>query len=445
MLESDEAARRLGVKMATLYAYVSRGLLVSHPSPTGRRRLFDMDEVERLACRSRHGKAVETRMATITTGVTQLTDDGPVYRGLRATDLATRWRYEEVAGWLWGVEVEGGGHTGAGAGGHGRAGDEMPDVVADGRRAPEWRPLDLGPPPGIGSSDRLRWAVVMAGSLDHLRSDLRPEAVIGAARRVAASMVQVLPAPVAGPTDRDPGPGATPPGRSPVASSGEIGDPVAGETTPDLSGSMAERLASALTPSPTADLVRAVNAAMVLMADHELATSTLAVRLAASTRADIYDALLVALGTIAGPLHGGASQLAFSLLVDAQRDGPERALDDTLRWQRVLPGFGHAVYKHGDARFGVLLGLFEQMARPDQIELVRSLVGAAADHSIPPPNVDLALAAISWSTGMPPDAGRTLFTVARVAGWAAHYLEELGERPLRYRARAVYAAHRTAT
>ena len=77
MLESDEAARRLGVKVSTLYAYVSRGLLVSHPAASGRRRLFDVDEVERLARRSRQGKAVETRMVTITTGITQLTDDGP--------------------------------------------------------------------------------------------------------------------------------------------------------------------------------------------------------------------------------------------------------------------------------------------------------------------------------------------------------------------------------
>ncbi len=89
MLESEEAARRLGVKVTTLYAYVSRGLLASHPAPSGRRSLFDMDEVERLARRSRQGKAVETRMVTITTGITQLTDDGPVYRGLRATELAT--------------------------------------------------------------------------------------------------------------------------------------------------------------------------------------------------------------------------------------------------------------------------------------------------------------------------------------------------------------------
>ena len=106
MLESDEAARRLGVKVSTLYAYVSRGLLVSHPAASGRRRLFDVDEVERLARRSRQGKAVETRMVTITTGITQLTDEGPVFRGLRATDLATAWRYEQVAEWLWATGSE---------------------------------------------------------------------------------------------------------------------------------------------------------------------------------------------------------------------------------------------------------------------------------------------------------------------------------------------------
>jgi citrate synthase len=87
-----------------------------------------------------------------------------------------------------------------------------------------------------------------------------------------------------------------------------------------------------------------------------------------------------------------------------------------------------------------LLDLFDRLAEPAQVELVRSLIDLAGAHTIPLPNVDLAMAAIAWSTGMAADAGRTLFTVARVAGWVAHYLEELGERPLRYRARAVYAA-----
>ena len=105
----------------------------------------------------------------------------------------------------------------------------------------------------------------------------------------------------------------------------------------------------------------------------------------------------------------------------------------------MLPGFGHTVYKHGDARFAVLLDLFEALA-DDASDGWWRPSSAWPPPTDPPPNVDLGLAAIAWAAGMPPDAGRTLFTVARVAGWVAHYLEELRERPLRYRARAVYAS-----
>ncbi len=410
MLRSDEAARRLGVKVTTLYAYVSRGLLVSHPAPGGRRSLFDLDEVERLARRSRQGKSVESRIATITTSITQLADDGPLFRGRRATDLAIECPFEDVAGLLWGV-------------------------ADDGPSALPWLPSVVGDPPGFGSSDRMRWAVVMAGALDPLRSDLRPEAVVRLARRLVATMVEVL----AGPTGRmaDAASSVDRFGRPPPA-----GLVLADGT--ERAGSIAERLAAKLSPAPSQDLTRAVNAALVLMADHELATSTMAVRVAASTRADPYGAVLAGLGTIAGPLHGGASQLVHTLLVDARRLGVELALNETLRWRGSLPGFGHIAYEHGDPRWPVLLGHFDGLARPEDAQLVRSLLELAEQHTIPAPNVDLGLAALAWATGMAPDAGQTLFTVARVAGWVAHYLEELEERPLRYRARAVYATSQEA-
>ena len=175
------------------------------------------------------------------------------------------------------------------------------------------------------------------------------------------------------------------------------------------------------------------------MADHELATSTMAVRLAASVRSDPYDALLAGLATLAGPLHGGASQQAYELLVVAERDGVSRALNDVLRQQGRLPGFGHAVYKNGDARFDALCTLAEPLLTEERRAMLHDVVALAAAHNVPPANCDLALAALSWGTGMPPDTGRTLFAVARVAGWAAHYMEELTERPLRFRARAVYS------
>jgi len=386
MLESEEAARRLGVKLPTLYAYVSRGLLVSYPSDDSRRRrLFAVDEVEQLAHRSRGARQVESRLASVTTGITQLRDDGASYRGRLVAELASDSTFEDVADLLW------------------RADPDPSDWVAT--RLPR--------PPRLDTSDLLRWIAVLCGAHDRLRADLREELVIRSARRLITTMVAALPA-------------------------------AATDATAPRAGATAERLALHLVPSDMSvsrrrRLNRTVDVALVLLADHELATSTVAVRVAASTRADLYDAVLAGLGTLAGPLHGGASQLAYNLLVDAERQGVERAVNECLRWQRVLPGFGHAVYKHGDFRVAPLLQCFEQLARPEQRDLVAQLIELAHDHRVPAPNVDLALAAVAWATGMPTEAGRTIFTIARVAGWTAHYLEELGERPLRFRARAIYA------
>lgn len=379
MLTTEEAARRLGVKVPTLYAYVSRGLLSSQRDPGGRGSLFDLADVEALAVRSRGGRQTATRLATVTTSVTQLDlERGPLYRGHPAVDLAAGARFEEVAELLWVSGEEG-----------------------------DWSAPALGACPLALPMDRLRWALVSCGASDPLRSDTRPASVARTARRVAAALTDVV--------------GPAPAGESARAS-------------------LAERLAARLAPGAATVPAAAVNAALVLMADHELATSTLAVRVAASVRADLYDALLAGLATLAGPLHGGASQQVYELYVMAERDGAARALDVALRETGRLPGFGHTVYKSGDPRFPALLALAEPLLSEERRALVHEILALAADHDIPPANCDLALAALGWGTGMPPDSGRTLFAVARVAGWTAHYLEELGERPLRFRARAVYSA-----
>lgn len=378
MLTTEEAARRLGVKVPTLYAYVSRGLLESHPDPARRGSLFDLADIEGLAARSRGGRQTATRLATITTGVTQLDQHlGPIYRGRTATELAAGSSFEEVAELLW---------------------------QSDG--AGDWAAPDLGACPLTPTLERMRWALVMCGATDPLRSDLRPAAVARAARRSTAALTEAV--------------GPRPPGEAPDAS-------------------IAARLAARLTASAVAVPATAVNAALVLLADHELATSTLAVRVAASVRSDPYDALLAGLATLAGPLHGGASQQAYELFVTAERDGVPRALNDVLRESGRLPGFGHAVYKSGDARFDALLAVAEPLLSEERRAIVHQVVELAAAHDVPLANCDLALAALSWGTGMPPDTGRTIFAVARIAGWAAHYMEELTERPVRFRARAVYA------
>jgi citrate synthase len=378
MLTTEQAARRLGVKVPTLYAYVSRGLIESHRDPSGRGSLFDLVEIEGLAARSRGGRQTATRLATITTGVTQLSQEaGPLYRGRAATELATSMRFEDVAEFLWQCDGPG-----------------------------DWSPPDLGPCPLEHTLDRMRWALVMCGATDDLRADLRPAAVTRAARRSTAALTDVV--------------GTPPPGA-------DDGAPIAA------------RLAASLAPASDPEMVTALNAALVLLADHELATSTVAVRVAASVRSDPYDALLAGLATLAGPLHGGASQAAYELLVVAERDGVARALNDVLREQGLLPGFGHAVYKSGDARFTALMAVTEPLLAAERRAIVQEVVSLAAAHDVPLANCDLALAALSWGTGMPPDTGRTLFAVARIAGWTAHYMEELTERPLRFRARAVYS------
>jgi citrate synthase len=378
MLSSAEAARRLGVKVTTLYAYVSRGMIASHHDPSGRGSLFELSDVENLVVRSRGGRQTESRLATITTGVTQLhMDEGPLYRGRSATSLVGEMTFEEVAALLWESDRDG-----------------------------DWSAPVLGECPLTDKLDRIRWALVMCGATDSLRSDTRPSAVFGSARRVVAALVDVI--------------GTKPPSEA-------------------VDAPISTRLAQRLGGSESALSAAAVDAALVLMADHELATSTLAVRIAASVRADLYDALLAGMATLAGPLHGGASQQAYELLAIAERDGASRALNDTLRERRLLPGFGHAVYRNGDPRFAALLSLAEPLLSDARLALVHEVMELAAAHDIPKANCDLALAALSWGTGMPPDTGRTLFAVARIAGWTAHYMEELSERPVRFRARAVYS------
>ncbi|HEX4434480.1 MAG TPA: citrate/2-methylcitrate synthase [Acidimicrobiales bacterium] len=386
MLTTEEAARRLGVKVPTLYAYVSRGLLQSHPDPGRRGSLFDLSDIEALAVRSRGGRQTATRLATITTAVTQLDQRrGPIYRGEAATDLALTSTFEEVAEFLW-----------------------------QSRELGDWAAPDLGPCPLTQTLERMRWALVVCGATDPLRADLRPAAVARAARRATAALTDVV--------------GPLPAGEDPTAS-------IAARLAGRLGATATRSAGSGSAVVPTA----AVNAALILLADHELATSTMAVRLAASVRSDPYDAFLAGVATLAGPLHGGASQQAFELLAMAERDGVPRALNDVLRERGLLPGFGHTVYKSGDARFGALLTLAEPLLSEERRAILHEVMELAAAHDVPLANCDLALAALSWGTGMPPDTGRTLFAVARVAGWAAHYMEELTERPLRFRARAVYS------
>ena len=377
LLTTDEVARRLGVKKATVYAYVSRGLLSSRRHADGKESLFDAAEVENFA----GGRRQRDEAPAIHTGITLITDGDLYYRGRDARALARTERYEAVAGLLWTGKL--------------RAVPLTPDPGLRELAEQVTAPL----PTSARLTDRLRLIVAAASAADPLRFDTTPAGVLATGRTLLGTMVAALPA------------------RSPD----EAGDTFA--------GMLWRRL------SPAAPIPEALNAALVLLADHDLAASTLAARVAASTRAHPYAVVSAGLAAFDGPLHGAASGLVHQLLTDAMASGdPVATISDRLRVGETVPGFGHPLYPDGDPRATALLALL-----PDVPPVVTELAGAMLRRSGVAPNIDFAIAALALRHGMDRDAGEAIFAVARTAGWIAHALEEYADRPSRFRPSGRYA------
>ncbi|HEX2157056.1 MAG TPA: citrate/2-methylcitrate synthase [Actinomycetes bacterium] len=409
-MSTAEAAARLGVKPATLYAYVSRGLLGRERAPDGRTSTFDPAEVDRLARpgRARRGRRPATDLV-VPSALTAIDQGLPWYRGLAATDLAGTRRFEEVAEWLWTAllpapapsPTEAGPPIGPGGPAPWRAGEA---ALKAGRQAQAALPEAALP------LERIRVIAAALAAGDELRLELHPAAVTAAGRSLIAGLVDCLPpaAPVE-PT----GPGA---------------------------GSIAARLWRGLSAAdPAAGLVGVLDAALVLLADHELAASTVAARVAASVRADPYAVVSAGLATVSGTLHGGAS-LGIEALLD-EIDRPEQAatvVGARLRRGERLRGFGHRLYPDGDPRARYLLTrLRATAAGSPRMEVVNALLAATTHRGLPQPNVDLALAALAHVTTMTRGAAEAIFAIARTAGWIAHALEEY-DRNTPIRPRAVY-------
>jgi citrate synthase len=400
-LTAAEAARRLGVKPATLYAYVSRGVLSRHKAADGRGSQFDADEIERLARRGRPRRPAGTVDITLESAITEITADSLRFRGFDVTRLAVSRSFEEIAELLWTGEFQQAKATRTGTGEPWRA---TTAALAVGRGAQAVLPA------GILPLERLQVIVPAIATTDALRLQLDQSAVLAAGRNLIAGMVDCLPAP--------PGTDAAAPASA--------------------SGSIAERLWSRLADRrPSPGLLRALSAALVLLADHELAASTLAVRAAASVRADPYAVVGTGLGAMSGTLHGGASLGAETLLAAAR--GPAdvpRVVGELLRRGEKVPGFGHFVYRGGDPRALTLLGLVRRAApKSGQLAVAEAVLAEMRQKSLPAPNIDFAVATLARVAGMITGAGEAIFAVSRTAGWIAHALEAYtADNPLRPRA-----------
>lgn len=391
-ISADEAARRLGVKPATLYAYVSRGVVHRQRTPDGH-SVFDRDEIEQLARRGRPRRGPGAPEHAVETAITALGADRPYYRGRDARELAARYELEEVAGWLWTGEL--GART---------AWSAAPQAVAAARAA------QSGLPPDVLPLERLQVITPVLAATDPLRHHADPPTVVAIGQSLVAGMVDALP------------------GGGGAGGEGTGQGPVAARFWPKLTGAPAEP-----------GFVDALRAALVLLADHELAASTLAARVAASVRADPYAAVIAGLGTMAGALHGGASLRVEAMLAEARDpDHARRVLAQRLRRREGVPGLGHAVYREGDGRATMLLDRI-RAAAPDHARLAvaEAFLEEARRRRLPEPNTDFALATLAEVAGMTSGAGEAIFAVARTVGWLAHAQEEYA-RPTRPRTRAVY-------
>ncbi|HLH99459.1 MAG TPA: citrate/2-methylcitrate synthase [Acidimicrobiales bacterium] len=448
-LSTAEAAARLGVKPQTLYAYVSRGLIDRRRTATG--STYDAADVERLARGGRHPAGPAGGAWTFTTEITLIEADRYAYRGTDAVALSRCRRFEEVAGWLW----------------TGQWPDPSDEPWAPAAPVAEVVAAATGVlPAGTPPADRLRVAAAAAATADPWRHDRAPAAVVSTAKGLLAAMVDALPAVGAaasgGPGAGD-GAGGFGAGGSADASgrteAGGFGGAVGGAGGSGAAGAgagggacagahrsgggLADRLWPRLSRLPaTTQRVAVLDAALVLLADHELAASTLAARTAAAMGADPYAVVGAGLGAASGPFHAASSLEVLPLLTRAEQVGAAVALGEALSRGPMVHGFGQPLYAGGDPRGKELLGRQRQLLEvgrdPDVVE---DLVTLAAQRQLPSPNIDFALAALAFRTAMVPGASEAVFLLARSAGWIAHALEEYQQRT-RFRARAIYVGER---
>jgi citrate synthase len=196
---------------------------------------------------------------------------------------------------------------------------------------------------------------------------------------------------------------------------------------------------------PNAVAIRALDVALILHADHELNASTFAGRVAAATLTDIYSAVVAAIGTLKGPLHGGANAEVMKMLLELGQTASGERVDEVIRGKfarkEKIPGFGHRVYKTEDPRATHLRRMSQDLGKRsgstawfDMSQRIEALVKGEKKLN---PNVDFYSASTYYALGIPIDLYTPVFAVSRMSGWTAHILEQYANNRL-IRPRAEY-------
>lgn len=372
LMKTAAVADALGVQASTVYAYVSRGLL--HPVQTSRARGSRFHPEEIIALKKRGRGAAPTQDGAISE-ISSVVSGSLHYRGRSALSLASTETFEQAALFV----------TTGRQSSPGRAWHTDPTIVGTVDRLMRAAPDDIAP------ADRMKISLAAGGVVDPLRMDLRPVAVVATMQTLVATMVHAAWTP--------------------------------GCSEPITQTSIAARLTSALSDGADAEfLTPVVEAALILLADHALAPSTVAARIAAAAHANPYSVVLTGLNVGSGSLHGD-SPFAIERYL--------RALDSAKTSAAVLselsgaltPGFGHPLYPNRDPRADAILDRLRSSSST-RMEKVDELLTQVDRRNYPAPNAHFALAALAFVGGFRPGAAEALFATARSVGWIAHALEE---------------------
>jgi citrate synthase len=340
--------------------------------------------------------------------------DGPrgvlAYRGYDIHDLATQATFEEVCFLLW----------------HGRLPTraelgELQSQFAATRPLPEGVVRLLRSLPPAEPMDLLR---TLASALAHYDADAADNSPRANARKAVRLTAQI---------------------GSLVATLGRV-DAGGGPLHPDPAMGFAASFLYMLTGRrPDALSTRALDVALVLHADHELNASTFAARVAAATLSDVHSAVVAGIGTLKGPLHGGANAEVMKMLLHLGADATPERIEGTVREKLArkekIPGFGHRVYRTMDPRAVHLRRMSRDLGRrtgqPQWFEISERIEALVKAEKGLNPNVDFFSASTYHALGIPTTLFTPVFAVSRCAGWTAHVLEQLANNRL-IRPRAEY-------
>lgn len=396
-LTAREAAAELGVKLPTLYAYVSRGLVHSDAKGTDpRERLYSGEDVQRLKDRQEQRRDPASAIAgalhwgapVLESELTLISDGKLYYRGYDAMMLASQHSLEEVAGLLWEGNLR-----------------SPPNPLSKPVKKPARARMD-----NLLSQVRLypliesfQLALLLAQPEDPSAYDLRPQAV----RQTAGQILRLLTAVAAGHME---------------------------------DGNIAQILARSWMPAQQTKVTPLLNAALILLADHEFNVSSFTARCVASARASPYEVVTAGLAALQGAKHGGMVIRVEALLEEINKPvNASSMLSRRLKRGDDIPGFGHPLYPGGDPRARRLLELMATaFPRSAALSLCNAVIRETRTLIGEEPNSDFALGVLTRLLNLPEGSGLGIFALGRTVGWLAHAIEQYqSDQIIRPRARYI--------